>query len=463
MSKTVIVREIEFILSPVQKRVKHLIDFSNSLSDEPWRYDGDVIAKKHDRSIRVHGVLSWVDHEGKCILDTDGCGSHLMHTGSYGKFISDEEYVELSGADGSCSVKKALVAATNTGGGSETASMQFDELGTGEMQKKTPSIGLVLAGADLWTWPMSFPSVGGGISFDGMVTTIFGRDALIRRMPSKTEAGHDLLVAFDGDPLEAMQQSALWIVMSFLAGRLANVVGSIGIEGNREVWRRRHAWKAPLNKAQPPLGPMRMHDLPTIFPNMLGNALALLLDDIPIDVALEHLFTDSRGHLDIEIRDTALALDALIEANAFKSNGVTVIATGDYEALLPLLSDALDAALTGQPKHDELFKRIMGRVKTANDISHGERRIKFFSRVGFDLKPDEKDALDNRHPMSHCGYVLRHAGDDQYEKLMLQVQLARNLVNRVILALLGYRGPVFDYVKGIHEPWQYFIERDGAR
>ena len=39
-----------------------------------------------------------------------------------------------------------------------------------------------------------------------------------------------MLVAFDGVSLEPMEQSALWLVMSFLAGRHAKVISSIGIE-----------------------------------------------------------------------------------------------------------------------------------------------------------------------------------------------------------------------------------------
>lgn len=457
-------REIVFELSPDQKRVEHLIEFSNSLTDEPWHYNGDVVAVKGDGSITVHGVVSWDQHDGGCALGADGYfGHHLMHNGSYGKFIPDTEYVSLSGVDGSWSADKALVSGTHTDDGRETVTMRFYDFGTGELNKATSSMGLVLAGADMWTWPMGFPNRIGGVSIDGFVTTIFGRDALIRRMPTKTEAGYDMLVGFDGGPLEAMQQSALWIVMSFLAGRRANVVGSIGIEGSQEVWRRRHMWKAPLHKALPPLGPQRLHDLPTRFPQMLDRAYELLIEDIPIDVALEHFFADSRGHLDIEIRDISLALDALIEANAFKSNGVTVIKPDEYEDLMLSLNDALEAALKDHPNHDDLLSRIMDRVKTANDISHGERRNKFFARVGFGLKPDEKDALHNRHPMAHSGYLLRHAGNEQYEALMHQVRLARNFVNRVILALLGYEGTVFDYVTGRIQPWQYFIARDGSR
>ena len=115
---------------------------------------------------------------------------------------------------------------------------------------------------------------------------------------------------------------------------------------------------------------------PNGHPQLLDRAFDLLQEDIPIDVALAHLFADSRSHLDIEIRDITLALDALIEANAFKTNGATVIDPNAYKALLPTLQSALGESLKGHPKRDELIA-LMDRLRTANDVSHGERRRKF--------------------------------------------------------------------------------------
>jgi len=327
----------------------------------------------------------------------------------------------------------------------------------------------VLGGVDLADWPLMFPKDAerSSGSADGMVTNVFGRTALVRRMPTTTEAGRDVFVAFDGAPLEMMQRSALWLLMSFLAGRWGAVVGTIGIEGDREIWRRRHRWTAPSAGASPPMDSHRWnqiaHELPQRFPGMLDNALALLKEEIPLDVALEHLFANSRGYLDIEIRDIALALDSLVEANAFSVGDAYVIDPDEYEDLVPSIELAISDALKDVKKADDLQKRLMERIKGANDVSHGERRRKFWKRVGFDLKPDEKDALDNRNPMSHAGYILRHTGTEEYQALINQVRLARNLVNRVVFALLGYEGALFDYTSGLTKPWNYFLERDGSR
>jgi hypothetical protein len=458
----------EFALSPEQRRVEHLIAFSNGLTDAPWAYDDDVVVAKGGGSLTLHGVASWSRHGGQCVLDAQGYFSHqLMSNGEYGKFIPAGEYVSLSGADGSWRSERSHLTGSDqhvdNGRASDTATLELYDLGTGELDRKTSSLGLVLAGADQHFWPTAFPSRNGGVSVDGVVATIFGRDALIRRMPTKTAAGNDMLVAFDGAPLEKRQQNALWIVLSFLAGRRVRVVGEIGIEGEREIWCKRHMWNESPHKAQPPLGPERLHEMSTVLPRMLDNALALLDEGNPLDIALAHLFADSRGNLDIEMRDVTLALDALVEASAFVSNGVTIVDPNEYGELLPVLEQALDEALQGHERREDLLKRLSERLKGANDVSHGERRRKFWKRIGFELKPDEKDALDNRHPMSHGGYLLRGAGDEEYKALLRQTRLARNLMNRVILALLGYDGPVFDYTSGKTEPWQYYIDRDGSR
>ncbi|HEV3154228.1 MAG TPA: hypothetical protein VGZ02_10525 [Candidatus Baltobacteraceae bacterium] len=462
---------IRIELSSDQRKVEHLISYSNSLLDQSWNYDGDVVAKKGTREITVCGHASWAQHNGECILESDSPFGHsLMSNGSFGTFLPDEEYAKLSGADGSWRSDKAYVSnISRPMDGPESVTLRLVKLATGNLHAVTSSSGLIFAGADLADWPMAFPkgNDGAGFAVDGMVTTIFGRDALIRRMPTKTEAGYDVLVAFDGERLELIQQSALWIVMSFLAGRRANVVGSVGINGDQEVWRERHMWSAPLHESHPPLDPRRWNnsvfDLPKRFPSMVDKALELLNEDIPIDVSLEHLFADSRRQLDVEIRDIVLALDALVECDAFAAGGATLIDPKEYATLLPTLKVAIDEALKGHQHHDALLTRLVDRIKHANHVSHGERRRNFWARVGFELKPDEKAALDNRHPMSHTGYVLRRADPAKYQELSNQVRLARNLVNRVIFALLGYDGPVLDYTSGRMEPWGFFIERDGSR
>jgi hypothetical protein len=464
------IREIKFDLDPEQRKIKHLIKFTNLLKDEPFSYEGDVVAAKGSGSITVHGRVTWDRYQGECVLEADGhFGHHLMSVGSYGVLMPESEYVTLFAADGSWRSGKANVTRTNSGDGRERVTLRLFELETGEIAAATKSRGLIFAGADLADWPMFLPTdndMQGGAA-DGMVTTIFGRDVLIRRMPSSTDAGRDVLVAFDGEPLEPLQQSALWLVMSFLAGHKANVVGEIGIEDEKEVRRERHMWTAPLNKAEQPLDAHRWNraafDLPKRFPDMVEKMLALIKEDIPVDVALTHLFANSRGHLDVEIRDITLALDTLVEAKAFEAKETTIIPPEQYVALLPEVEKALAEPLKDHPKGAEVLSRLIERLRGANDVSHGERRRKFWGRVGFGLKPDEKDALDNRHPMSHAGYVLRGADTLEYQALSDQVHLARTLVNRVILALIGYDGPVFDYTCGRTQPWQYFLDRDGSR
>lgn len=463
------IREIKFELDPEQKKVEHLIKFVNTLVDEALDYEGDIVAAKGAGNITVHGRVKWDRYQGECVLEADGYfGHHLMSNGSYGVMMPESEYITLTASDGTWRSGKANVTRTKSGEGGERVYARLFEIESGDTNVTTTSRGLIFAGADLADWPMFFPTddeMTAGAA-DGMVTTIFGRDVLIRRMPSSTEAGCDVLVAFDGDPLDPLQQSALWLVMEFLAGRRANVVGEIGIDGTKEVWRKRYMWTAALHSERPPLDAHRWNraalDLPARFPAMVEKMYGLIKDDIPVDIALTHLFADSRGHLDIEIRDITLALDTLVEAKAFEANETTVISPDEYDDLLPKFKKALAKSLKEHRKGSDLLSRMMERLKGANDVSHGERRRKFWKRVGFALKRDEKEALDNRHPMSHAGYVLRGAETAEYQALSDQVHVARTLVNRVILALIGYDGPVFDFATGRTQPWNYFLDRLGA-
>jgi hypothetical protein len=300
------------------------------------------------------------------------------------------------------------------------------------------------------------------MSLDGLLTTIFGRTALVRRMPTSTSAGPDVFVGLDGDALATVEQGVLCKVLSFLAGRNGATCANVGLDGSREVWKRRYAWSAPTVRARSPI-PLLHPDLKLSvrLPIMLDAGVGLYEERIRFDVALDHLFADPRGHIDVEIRDITQAFHTLVESYAFRPNAENerfVIPEDHYPEIVERMRPAIEEVLKDSSAPPRLVARIFERLRGANDITHPERRRKFLRRVGFDLKSDEKKALGNRDPMSHLGY-LDTRSTNAVERIILQTRLTRNLVNRAILALLRYDGAVFDYTTGTMQPWSYFIER----
>jgi len=62
------VGKLQFALSDEQRQVEHLIDYSNTLTDSPWSYEGEVVAEKGGKSLRYDGRASWAEHHGDCVL-----------------------------------------------------------------------------------------------------------------------------------------------------------------------------------------------------------------------------------------------------------------------------------------------------------------------------------------------------------------------------------------------------------
>lgn len=459
----------DFALSEQQRQVEHLIAYSDSLSAEPWSYSGDVVVTKGSKSVVGPGTASWSEHRGECSVSGNAAvAAALQSGGKYGSVMPKEEFTRISGVDGSWASSEGHLTSVKPGGTDECAVLRMFGIETGDTNIATTSHGIVLGGVEFNVYPMGFPTHGGrGYIVDGLMTKIFGRTTLVRRMPSRTDAGFDVLVAFDGDALTMVEQHALLLVFSFLAGRTGAVCANIGLYGPREVWRKSYAWNpVPIRARSPaPFLPWigESGGLTQQLPLMLDAALRLLNEDVRIDVALSHLFADSHNHLDVEIRDTILALDALVESRVFAPTDKHIMPPETYDDVLALLQPVVDEILDREGCVPELKTRIAERLKGANDVAHAERRRRFWKRVGFEIKSDETKALKIRHPMSHQGYVLRGTGDQGLQLLLTQTRLARTLVNRAILALLGYDGPVFDYTDGLMHPWQYYIERDPSQ
>jgi hypothetical protein len=156
---------------------------------------------------------------------------------------------------------------------------------------------------------------------------------------------------------------------------------------------------------------------------------------------------NSDSLLDYEIRDIVLALDTMVESPAFTPNDGRIV-----EDFAPIISH-LDAAIEALPSDipETLRVRLRERIAEANQTSMSARRDRFWNMVGFKPAPEESIALRRRHTMSHKGFIdIEHVAMER--ALFLDVRRARTLVNEAFLALLGYDGPVGDYVQGGARP-----------
>jgi hypothetical protein len=455
------VLEAEF--SEERALLKDVIEYTSRLTADPWSYTGPLVLSKGGRRLASVGTTTWDEHKGECRLSSSEDLLRFSAFGKYGRVLPEDQNVRIESEDGTWYSTRAFLRSYSRQGNDSSATFDLQDLVTGDPSAAVTSHGIVIGGAALEFYPHRFPFADSEReSYDGLLTTIFGRAALARKMPTSTASGHDVFVGLDGEALETVEQGVLCKILSFFSGRDGAACANVGLHGAREVWKKRYTWSAPTIRARSPIRVVHL-DAAFLrrFPMMLATGASLYKEGIRFDVALSHLFADSRGHIDVELRDITLALDALVESDAFKPIGEDerfVITRNRYSEIVERLRPRIEEVLESSSVPERLAERILERLKGANDVSHGERRRKFWRRVGFDLKSDEKEALDNRHPMSHQGF-LNTSGTENVERILFQARLSRNLVNRAILALLGYDGPVFDFTAGTVQPWSYFLER----
>ncbi len=447
----------------LQAPVRHLIDKVNSVTTPSWSYDGEVIATKGTRQYQLHCTAEWNGRTAKCRLTSQQPFSgFLMAKGSYGEVTSDEENVKLEACDGSWSSPNAHVSLSSwTASAGDSCECQLSELDTGALEQTPRSRGIVFTGVCFEHYPVPLP-IEGSRRFargSGMVTTVFGRQAVIKQIDLENPES-DVIIAFDGEALEMLQEASLWLLLSFLSGRRGRVTGYVGFDENKELWRKRFWYEDCAVARRPPIswfaGHSAIFGLADQFPKMLNSVLELINNNARFDIVCSHLFSDSHHDPDVEIRDITLALDTLIESKMFANRSRQIVPDEQFQTIIESLRIPVSETLKKLDTPEDLIERIWSRLREANDRTSAYRRERFWKQVGIVLTTKEKRALKYRNPMSHNGFIPRADDDKALESFLFEVRLARTLVNRTILSLLNYQGFVLDYTSGLMKDQQDF-------
>lgn len=286
---------------------------------------------------------------------------------------------------------------------------------------------------------------------NGLRSRLFEREALLR--PTKLGDERLLAVAYEGPPLAPQQSVSILTVLSLVFGRDLDAVAelAVDVEGNTAS-RRLYADRSRCEREPRPAlictHAQTVSALGASLTTMVAKARRLRFDDVcPIDAAVITLLACNGGRRDFEIRDVVLALDTIVQSPAFTPDEGRIVE--DFAPIAKHMQAAIKTLPSGVP--EALRSRLCARIAEANQTSMSARRKRFWDTVGFKPTPDEEKALDRRHPMSHKGFI--DIEDVTAERsLFLDVRRARTLVNEALLALLGYDGPVADYVDGPIRP-----------
>jgi hypothetical protein len=455
-------------LSAEQKPLEHLIDYVNAFSALDWSYEGQVVVERGGLSISLCGSLCWSGSNGTGSLSSgDRKSEALLQQVPYGALMQEDDFLTIRPEMGNWQIGHAYVSGNSRTANFRTRTMRYDfrvefgKLRVGDPQKQSNSHALLIADVDFGIYPTAFPTdrERQGLARDGMVTSLFGRPAIIRELPKPRPREPFLIIAYDSPLLNHEERKSVLYTLSFLTGRMGAVAGEFAISGDAENCRFLEAYTPNESPVRPAVQwfAANVQRFWGTIPSQVSTALDAMhhlrvAENIPVDVAVTHLLARPRL-FDEEVRDIALALDSLVEADAFAQNEATEVDPDAYNNAQADLNKAVQQVVAGHGLPKSLSDRIKERLRGANDISHGARRRAFFDRVGFEPGPREKAALKLRHRMSHRGYLwLDGDGQEKLDGFSAQTRIARTFVNAVMLSLLGYRGLVFDHLIGANMP-----------
>lgn len=410
-----------------------------------WQYDGLCRMRRDGREWDRRVVAEWTDRgHGEC-EDPDRSVWFVPD----GRLGQRSLGMSVEAVDGSWHAEHAYTLTTRD----TTTELEWSSMWHRSSFREGTATVLLFEKPCAMIFPHALPVVPGvaGRHFreHGLRTRLFGREALLRFVNVGSE--ELLALGYQGAPIDEAGSLSIITVLSLAFGRDLEPLSetTVDAEGKmvaRTLWRRiepsRHDARPALNCVEE----ASTAALGAQLDFMARNACLLrYYEDSAIDVAVRQLLSSNGGRLDFEIRDIALALDVIIEAPTFSPKNGRIV---DKKIFAPLRNRLLQHLEEMRDVPGDLRTRFEEGIKQSNGRSTRQKRAAFWQSLGRDAPPADAEMLaSRRNTMSHKGFI---DVDDPLEELQMlsDISRGRTLVNEVLLAILGYEGPIADYEEG---------------
>ncbi len=248
-----------------------------------------------------------------------------------------------------------------------------------------------------------------------------------------------------------------------------------GASGIRQCVESYDADGRPISRSFHRLGHARKGDTNLIFPaeqysklefyaqvvRMTEHAKYLIECGFPLRAVLYHVFASQQPVPEITITHLGIALDGIKNAVVVKIKGEgRLMEAKVFKKRIAPVARAAEAAFSG-PEDTEALDAMLRAIGRANDRSHGERWKRFWrDHVSYELTDRERAVLEHRDPAVHEAYILRteydlaleqdksvdrRPYDERLRDLDVDAKVYRNVVDRVLLLMLGYKGEFMDF------------------
>lgn len=310
-----------------------------------------------------------------------------------------------------------------------------------------------------------YNTIGAHVSYFSFLH-VFDRRFILSEVVRSTETRNAYLgVSFVGPYLSQSELDALELVLYYVAGTgaIRQVVGTFDNDArwlHRSFQRHGHA-RAEYPR---PLFLSQSFGIPEAYREIVAMAEVakdLIERGFPLCAILFHVFSAEQHVPEMKLTHLAIALDAAKNAmiDAVRGEGKVIPDQHLFEQRIAPAMSALEREFCGDEDVEALtlFKR---RLEGANDWSDRERWKRFWRDVvRYQLTPEERAVLGHRHVAIHVGYILkteydldrddaigldRRPYEERLQQLVYDAAIFRNLVDRVLLDLLGYSGSFVD-------------------
>jgi hypothetical protein len=287
---------------------------------------------------------------------------------------------------------------------------------------------------------------GGGTeySLDRITGNFRGRRLDLRNLTEANEGARSFIAAIhDGvAPLEETESTALWLLISYLSGARLRSIYNDSFDSAGVMLQR--SYRLGVAYSERTMAPFDSHaarptdDALTI----IGDGFVRMIEaKFPIGIIIHHLLDANTRNPEVDSIHLYLALQTVIEAWSLHRGANEIIDQTQWKTLRRKLIGAAEDILAEAP--ERLTKSIVNRIAGGNQTSYNERQRRVFSEIGVVLDDSTKHALSMRNELFHFGYFRRRFNQLSREEKQARLDLVgilRNLVNVIILKLVGYDG-----------------------
>jgi len=300
---------------------------------------------------------------------------------------------------------------------------------------------------------------------------LFNRDVILSEIWSGDDLDECYVgVTIAGDWFSQVELDAFELMLYLLAGigGIRQCVESFDEDGRwqgRSFHRFGHATNVDSSIVFPPEN-YTDESFYLQFTNMVDRAKVLVEKAFPLRAILYHVFSSQQFVPEIAITHLAIALDGAKTAVVEKVKGEgKLMAQEVFEKRISVVVEAAQREFSG-PEDAASLELIQRSIEDANDWSERERWKRFWrDYINYELTEAERSVLDHRGPAIHDAYILlteydlilsqrenvdRRPYEERLRDLVTDAKIFRNIVNRVILMLLGYTGEFMDFA-GTHQ------------